>query len=290
MDDLRDLPIDLIVEPWILLRPVNKNSVEYLEMMDSIEKNGFLSSIAVRECPRQEGFWEIIDGMYRWTCSKELGRVTVPAIIKTGVTDEDVLALQIQANAIRPETKPCEFACQLKRIQKVHQGITIAALAMMVSKSPNWISKQLGLLKLDQVHQMMVDRGEICLQNAYMLAKLPARFRVGYEDRAKTMKAPAFGALAAGVLKQYQEAKRQGKLDAFFTEDFQPQPHLRSLKVIQDEYQIPLEGPIVRAAEDCRTPRDGWNAAFKWMMHLDYKSVKEQEHAAKARFRVKRFA
>lgn len=285
MDEIRELPIDQLVEPWILLRPVNRHSVECLEMKDSIESKGFLNSISVRLCKRRPDKFEVIDGMYRWTCAKDIGLETVPAIIKHNVTDEDVLSLQIQANAVRPETRPCDFARQMKRIRKAHPGITLAELAVMVSKNPTWVSNQMGLLDLAPRHQKMVDRGEICLQNAYMLAKIPPRLRANYIEQAKTMPASNFTPLAASVIKQFKEAVRQGKLDAFFTEEFEPQPHLRALTVIQEEFQSQTEGPLIIAAEDCRTPLDGWIAALQWAMHLDRQSVKDQETAARAKAR-----
>jgi ParB-like chromosome segregation protein Spo0J len=225
--------------------------------------------------------------MYRWTCAKELGLGTVPTIIKYDITDEAVLALQIQANAIRPETKPCEFARQLKRIQKEKPDITIAEIAVMVSKGTHWVRQQLGLLRLESTIQVAVDRGEICLQNAYMLAKIPPRLRVNYVDQAKTMSVREFRPLAASVVKQFTEAVRQGKLDAFFTEEFQPQAYLRPLREIDAEYQQKLEAPFVIAAESCRTPLDGWMAALQWAMSLDRQSVKKQEQAAREKARRK---
>jgi ParB/RepB/Spo0J family partition protein len=287
MDDLRDLPIDKLVEPWILLRPVDRYSIDYMELKDSISANGFINSIAARPCKRRPGFFEIIDGMYRLTCAKELDLETIPVIIKYDVTDEDVISLQLQANAIRPETKPCEFARQLRRLQDVHPGASLASIAMLISKSPNWITQQLDLLWLSAVQQKMVDRGEICLHNAYMLAKIPPSLRKDFIDRAKTMTVREFKVLAAGVVKQFKEAVRQGKLDAFFTDDFEPQAYLRSLKAIQEESLSQLEGPITVVSEGCKSPLDGWNAAIQWFMHLDRKSVEDQEKAARAKAREK---
>jgi ParB/RepB/Spo0J family partition protein len=285
--DLRDLPIEQLVPPWILLRQVNKHSVEYLEMRDSLDTKGFLNSISARPCKRSPGIFEIIDGMYRWTCAVELGLETIPTIIKYDVTNEDVLSLQLQANAIRPETSPCDFARQLKRIQKANPGITLSQLAVLISKSPIWVRQQLGLLTLSIAHQKMVDRGEVCLLNAYMLAKIPTHLREEYIDRAKTLPSSQFNPLAANVVKQFKEAVRLGKLEAFFTEEFEPQPHLRSIRMIQREFQSPLAGPMIVTSENCKNPLDGWNAALQWAMHLDRQSVKEQEIAARARVRKK---
>jgi len=284
-DQIQSIPTEKLTEPWVLLRPVLTDSVEYLEMRDSLRERGFLNSISVRPSTRQPECFEIIDGMWRTACAKELHFETVPCIIKYHVTDEDVLTLQVQAQAIRPETKPVEYARQLQRIQKARPGITLGQLASLVNKNPGWVGKQVGLLSLPHSTQKAVDRGEISLANAYMLGKLPPRLRSDYIKQAKLLPTGKFAPIVASVVKQYKEAVRQGKLDAFFTDDFTPQAYLRSLKDITAESQTQAEGPLRVTVANCKTPLDGWNAALQWMMHLDEKSVEEQETAARAKVR-----
>jgi len=192
MDDkFTELHIDLLTEPWVLLRPVDTQALEYLEMRDSLEARGFLNSIAVRPSTRKPGKFEIIDGMYRWTCCKEIGRQMVPAIIKYSISDEEVLALQIQANAIRPETTPLEFARQLQLLQKARPGITLAGLSTFVKKSPAWIRQILGLLNLNPKMQAAVDRGEIPLENAYRLSMIPPRYREDFLTGQRRCQSPS---------------------------------------------------------------------------------------------------
>jgi len=282
-EQITNIPIDEIVEPWILLRPVLTESIEYFEMLESLRDNGFLNSISVRPSERKPGKYEVIDGMYRTTCARELRLATMPCIIKQNISDEDILALQIQAQAIRPETKPIEFARQLKRIQKARPGITLTQLASFINKSPNWVSSQLQLLQLSAAIRKSVDRGEIPLQNAYMLARMPTKLRVKHIEQAKVMGTKEFKPLMAGILKRYKEAVRQGKLDIFFTNDFEPQPHLRPLKEVRSESESQTEAHLVLTSTECKTAIEGWQAALKWVMHLDSKSVEEQENAAKLR-------
>lgn len=283
-DQFVEMPIDKIVEPWVVLRPVNKHSVEYAEMETSISEHGFLCSISVRPSNRQPGMYEVIDGMYRLTCAKALHMKTVPVIIKHGLTDEDVMALQISANAIRPNTKPCEFARQLRRIQLAHPGITLRQLAAMINKRPSWLRRRLSLTFLGQEIQADVDRGDICLQNAYQLARIPPALRGDYVRQAKVMSTKEFGPLAAGVLKAYQEALVQGKRDAFY-DTFKPRAYLRSLKDVETEFESRLVGPVFAAREEWKTPIDGWYSALRWLMHLDPGSVRRQEDAARKRQR-----
>ena len=58
----------------------------------------------------------------------------MPCIVKHGLTDEDVLALQIQANALRPETTAVEYARQIKVVAEAKPGITLAGLSQIDSQ------------------------------------------------------------------------------------------------------------------------------------------------------------
>ncbi len=280
-DQFHEIPTVNLVDPWVMLRPVARDSVEYLELFESLKGVGFLNSIAVRPSTRQPDKYELIDGLWRITCAREIGLQTVPCIIKHHVSDDDVLALQIQANAIRPETKPIEFARQIRRIQKIRPDITLGDLANMVNKKPNWVRQQLGLLRLDIQIQKSVDRGEINLSNAFMLSKIPPKLRVDFIDEAKLMSQKKFKVLAAGVIKKFKEAVKHGKLEDYFTGDFAAQSHLRSLRDIKSEFEGCLEAPLLLAAGGYNNAMEGWKAALEWVLHLDPESQKSQELAAR---------
>lgn len=282
MDDhTLDVPIDNLIEPRTVLRLVNRDSVEYLELRDSLRQRGFINSICVRPAT-MPGKYEIIDGLYRYSCSRELGFTQVPCLIKYNVTDDDVLALQISANAIRPETRPVEFAQQLKKLLTRRPQTTIADLTCLIRKSPTWINERLGLLRLHQAAQQAVDRGEIPLQSAYMLAKIPPGLQRDYVDAAKTLPPPQFKALAASVIKQFAEAVKQGKMERFYSA-FEPEPFLRPLKEMLGELHNRNAGALLIAADECRTPLEGFYCALRWATHLDRQSVDEQRAAARGR-------
>ena len=64
----------------------------------------------------------------------------MPCIVKHNLTDEDVLAIQIQANALRPETTVMEYARQIKRIMDAiaaRQGrdATLADVSRLIHKN-----------------------------------------------------------------------------------------------------------------------------------------------------------
>ena len=279
-DESRDIPIDDLVEPCLVLRLVDRDSVEYMELRDSLADKGFLNSICVRPAPHATGKYEIVDGLYRYNCAKDLRRPFVPCIVKYGLTDDDVLALQIQANAVRPETTPTEFARQLKKIMSHRPGITEPQLANLIHKNPRWVKDILGLLRLPPRLQKAVDRGEIVLGNAYYLAKIPGAYRSQFEEQAKLLSVKEFTAIAAAFIKRYGEAVRQGKLEALYTTEFAPHPYLRGVKEVLAEYEQRNEAALRLTATNCTSPVEAWYLALQWTLHLDPASVEQQRQVA----------
>ena len=272
MGETLDLPLFLIDSPPILFRPVDRECVEYLELRDSIAESGLHNSILVRRSETNRGRYEVVDGNWRVHCCRDLEMETIPAIVKEA-TDWDVMVFQIQAQAIRPHTRPVDFARQMKRMLSLQPEMTASDLSVVLKKSPKWVYDQLNLLELTEDEQRMVDRGEIPLKSAYMLAKFPRFLRREEIGMAKQMGAREFEQYAAPKLKAYKEACRKGSLDTYYAEEFQPQPHLRSLRKILRELENPLEGIAVLASEGCRGEREAFYAALKWVVHLDTLSI-----------------
>jgi len=246
------------------------------------KNDGLLNSICVRVSVRWPGLYEVVDGMYRFTAYQELRIPMIPAII-VEMTDEQVLAAQIQANSIRRETTAVEFAKQLLRIKSCIRGITMSTLSKMVSKTPTWIKQQLSLLELDDKTQRRVDRDEIPLRNAYMLAKIPPYAREPYTLLASITPVEEFQALTEVVIRQVMEAARSGKLIQNFATEYIPQPFLKPLRVILNE--IKSRKFAVKAAlnKEITTPLEGWIRALEWASSLDPESQEKQKAAVERR-------
>jgi ParB/RepB/Spo0J family partition protein len=281
-DKTTDIFVSLLDEPFLLMRPVLKNSVEYLERRDSIERRGFLNSILVRPSPRSPGRFEIIDGMWRFSAAVDLGRETIPCIIKHGLSDTDVIALQIQANAVRKDATPTEVARHLNQLMLRMPGVTAGQLSRLAGKHPTYVKDRLGLLALDQETQLMVDRGEIPAKSAYMLAKIRPKWRKEQVDNARLLPCKEFCGLAAQLIKQFAEQVQQGRQDERYEPDFNPHPYLRSLTEIKGELDSPQVGATIIVTENCRTPMDYWNAALRWMLQIDTASIERRKAAARA--------
>jgi ParB/RepB/Spo0J family partition protein len=277
MDHSQNILISLICDPPTLLRRVDQHSAEFRELRDTIKANGLLNSICVRPHPQKPGYYQVVDGMYRLTICRDLGWETIPCVVKE-VTDESLIALQIIANAVRPETTVTEYARQLKRLLEIYPEIAIPDLSVMIGRSIAWIYAQLSLLNVHQDTQAMIDRGEIPLMNAYMLAKIPLSVQRNYVEPAMVMAASEFKQLAADVVRKFMENAREGKLETHFggEADLTPRPYLRSLKIIKAEYERMNTAAVMLHTEKCRTPFDGWKAALKWALNLDEASVSKR--------------
>ena len=185
MDDkIEFLPITSLREPKVKLRDVNRDSLEYLEMRDSIRENGILQSLLVRPQDVRTSPTRSLKVYTDIQLPRKSALKRCPAS-SGSATDDEVLVLQLVANAISPETKLAEYAHQLKRLMQRNPDLTIAELACLIRKAPSWVGKCLDLVDLLKEIQVMVNRGEIPAENAYMLAKIPKSMQKDYVDRAK---------------------------------------------------------------------------------------------------------
>ena len=66
---LQQISPDQLVDPPVVLRLVNRGSLGYMELRDSIKKFGILSPILVRPSARFQGKYDVVAGMYRTYCA-----------------------------------------------------------------------------------------------------------------------------------------------------------------------------------------------------------------------------
>src|SRR3989304_4717858 len=90
------------------LRPVRKDSLEYLQFYGAIQRDGIYHPLLVRQ-----GF-QVVDGNYQWEIAKDLRIPQVPCYVKE-MSDFDVLVKQLvlNNNASREE-----YSRRLWRIMK----------------------------------------------------------------------------------------------------------------------------------------------------------------------------
>lgn len=277
------IPISLIRESEVALRTVNRNSEEYLQLVESIRQKGVLNSVSVREVKDEHGVltYGLVDGLHRFTAAKDAGLTEIPANI-TKLDDRELLEAQIIANIHKIETKPVEYTKQMTRILAGNPTLTKRELAARLAKTEAWISQRLSLTKLTDAVAKMVDDDTIKLSNAYALAKLPPEEQANFVDRAATDPPDVFVPAIYARVKEIRDAKIKGKDAA--PAQFVPTPHLQKLSEVKKVFDSPDElALMVCRAQQAETPLDGFKAAVAWMLHLDSLSVREQKAEYEAR-------
>lgn len=96
--DIVEIAVDLL-QPYHN-HPFTLYEGERLEdMVDSIRENGVLSPIIVQ--PIDNGRYEILAGHNRWNASKIVGKQTIPAIVKEGLSEETAFMYVVETNIVQ---------------------------------------------------------------------------------------------------------------------------------------------------------------------------------------------
>ena len=284
MGKLMTVKIAAIRENPVALRAVNRDSEDYLGLLESIRSKGFIGAISVREKndpETQTSYYELVDGLHRYSAAKDAGLDS----INVDCVDLDagqVLEVQIMSNIHKIETKPIEYSKQLIRILAMSPLMTESQLAAKLGKSPQWIKERLGLNKIeDENVAALINEGKITLSNAYALAKLPAEEIAEFLDRAMTLAPDEFIPAVNARVKEIKEAKRKGQDAAELA--FEPVAYMQKLKDIRNELETGSVAKSLIKATGVKDAAQGFSLAVQWMLHLDPKSVEVQKAEDDAR-------
>ena len=273
---LLHIPLGDIRESDESLRKCDRTTEKYLGLVDSIKLKGVLSAISVREVKDPETgeiMYGLVDGLQRFTASKDAGKATIPAQV-TSISDAELLEAQVIANVHKIETRPVEYSKALVKILQENPLMTRAELATKLAKTSSWISERMGLLKLGEKIQAYVDSGDIGLSNAYALAKLPVEEQEDYVDRALGEIPQNFATLVAARVKELRDAKREGREAG--PAEFAPVPMLKSRKTFEDEIISCREAPVIIQDAGVTDPVEVFALALKWGLTLDPMGVEFQ--------------
>ena len=136
-----------------------------LELAQSIEKNGIMQPIVVRE--KSAGNFEIIAGERRWRAAQLAKLKTVPVIIRS-VSDAQALELALVENIQRADLNPLEEASGYARLMKEFQ-YTQDKLSSVVGKSRSHVANLLRLLELPESIKALIDAGKLSMGHARAL-------------------------------------------------------------------------------------------------------------------------
>jgi ParB family chromosome partitioning protein len=134
----------------------------------SIQNQGLLQPVVLR---KKGSRYEIISGERRFRAHKHLKRDSVPCIVKTKVTDKEMLELALVENIQREELNEIEKAAAYQKLIREF-NYTHEELAKQVGKSRTVITNSLRLLNLPDEIQQMVRKNEISSGHARAILSL----------------------------------------------------------------------------------------------------------------------
>jgi len=268
------IKLESLRECRIQLRPVDKRTVEYRELKDSIQAHGLWQPLLIR--PASGGMYDVVDGFYRYNCCRELRHETVPCLVRE-LSDTEVLIAQVQTNAVRLETDPIDFARQLWRIIKEEGEMTVGEMARTIKKSPVWVRKMLKITRLCPEASTAVRRGQMSISVAHEIAKVPPAIQKELLPQAVVIPAGEFLPIIRKRVRHFREALKTGRMEDYYRSFIDPVPHLRKMRVLIAEVGTPATGAELLTRMKAKTPMDGWRLCLDWVLHLDPDAVAEQK-------------
>lgn len=134
------------------------------DLSRSIRQQGILQPLIVQPHPGKSGKYRLLAGHRRFDAAQLAGLTAVPAIVRHGLDDAQVLELMLVENCQRRELGPMERAEALGALR--NRGYTQQQIATQVGKSIAWVGYYLALLDLDDASQEKVRSGDLAVTHA----------------------------------------------------------------------------------------------------------------------------
>lgn len=141
---------------------------EIKNLAQSIENQGLLQPVVVRQ---KDSHYEIISGERRYRAFCFLKRDKLPCIVKTKITDREMLELALVENIQREELNEIEKAIAYQKLL-LEFSYTHEELSRQVGKSRTAITNSIRLLNLPEEIQQMVRQEKITMGHARALLAL----------------------------------------------------------------------------------------------------------------------
>lgn len=162
---------ELRANPYQPRRVFNDEALQ--ELASSIKEHGVFQPIIVKKSIKG---YEIIAGERRVRASKLAGMTEIPAIIRN-LDDNQMMEIALLENLQRENLSAIEEALAYKSmLEKL--GLTQEELSNRVGKSRSHITNMLGILRLPQDVQELVNTNQLSMAHARVLSKLEDENRI----------------------------------------------------------------------------------------------------------------
>jgi ParB family chromosome partitioning protein len=210
--EVREAPIELLRRnPQQPRRIFSEAEIDELAL--SIREKGVLQPLLVRPAPDAPGEYQIVAGERRWRASQRAGLRVLPVVVRTDLTDLDVLEIGVIENVQRQDLKPLEEAAAYKTLIE-RFGRTQEDVAKTVSKSRSHVANVLRLLALPGAVQSALNEGRLTAGHARAIAGAPDPERLARIIVERDLSVRAAEALARTSQGRAPQVKSAPALDA----------------------------------------------------------------------------
>ena len=246
------------------LRPVRKDSLEYIQFREAILRGGIDLPLLIRQGS------EIVDGYYRWEIALELGLEKVPCYVRN-LTDFEVLVKQLTLNN---NASHVEYLRRLWRIMGAKPDLTLDGLAHTITKSREWIYTTLSLERF--VDKDSLYNGTVPILLAAEMAKLPR----DYQNRIIPVVAPLTASEAVDTIRVsvrgYLESLKDGRAARNINSQLDLSPRFRKYSEVVSELKEPSAAVSLLHRCKANTALLGWLAALEWVLRVDPDSLEKR--------------
>ena len=141
------------------------------ELTASIRELGILEPLIVRPLAGKTDDYEILAGDRRWRAAQKAGMDRVPVIVHD-VDDRTATAIALVENLQREDLNPMEEAFAFRSLMD-NFNLTQAQVSELVGKSESTVSKAVGLLKLPETIQQLLQSKVLEAGHGKVLLNLP---------------------------------------------------------------------------------------------------------------------
>jgi len=158
--------------------------------------------------------------------------------------------------------------------------LSFCDISGLVHKSPEWVRQILALQGLIEPAKRLMEKNEISLTSATVLANLPESLQEDLVEDAMDLEPAEFLKSCRDLRKKYKRAIKQGKVLAIREYyELEHPPSLRNLPVLKNEYNTLMAGKVFLDGQPGLEGLDIWQAALAWALQLDEES--KEKHRAK---------
>lgn len=259
-----NISLDLLKRCPIQLRPVRKDTLEYVMLRDSVHDLGIKTPLLVRP---KEVYYEVIDGSHRLEVAHDLRIHEVPCHI-IEVEDSNIRLVQIAVHESCIKTEPVFYYRSLWQIINIEKSMTLNEMATYLRWHPDRVKRILSLVNITPTVDHRLAKGDLSLEQAVEIGKLPVQHQDDMLSLLGTMNDREYTELVRREARKFRYGKKLGPRKKY---------RFRPLREVENEYLNPVIAASVIYAMGAKTLLEAFRAGIGWVLKADPASVEKDQ-------------